>query len=204
MTRRRRPAVSGQPSNGNMAAASVARRPPRRPRAAGRRRWLTVRAARIAATVASDRNSPDRIADSRLGRLLASNLTLQSLKRLMSDFSGKLGLIVGVANKRSISWGIAQALDAGRPARADVSERAARGKRPRTGGEARESARPAVRCLERQQIADTRDDHRSGIRRPRFPRARRGVCAGGGAVESVRRRRHAKDSASRSTSAPIR
>ena len=27
----------------------------------------------------------------------------------MSDFSGKLGLIVGVANKRSISWAIAQA-----------------------------------------------------------------------------------------------
>lgn len=27
----------------------------------------------------------------------------------MSDLSGKLGLIVGVANKRSISWGIAQA-----------------------------------------------------------------------------------------------
>jgi enoyl-[acyl-carrier protein] reductase I len=27
----------------------------------------------------------------------------------MSDFSGKFGLIVGVANKRSISWGIAQA-----------------------------------------------------------------------------------------------
>ena len=28
----------------------------------------------------------------------------------MSDFSGKLGLIVGVANKRSIAWAIAQAL----------------------------------------------------------------------------------------------
>src|SRR5262245_26666247 len=27
----------------------------------------------------------------------------------MSDFTGKTGLIVGVANKRSISWGIAQA-----------------------------------------------------------------------------------------------
>src|SRR3954467_10328528 len=27
----------------------------------------------------------------------------------MSDLSGKLGLIVGVANKRSISWAIAQA-----------------------------------------------------------------------------------------------
>ncbi len=30
----------------------------------------------------------------------------------MSDLSGKLGLIVGVANKRSISWGIAQAANA--------------------------------------------------------------------------------------------
>src|SRR5215208_5917594 len=27
----------------------------------------------------------------------------------MTDFSGKLGLIVGVANKRSIAWAIAQA-----------------------------------------------------------------------------------------------
>ncbi|HSC29458.1 MAG TPA: SDR family oxidoreductase, partial [Vicinamibacterales bacterium] len=28
----------------------------------------------------------------------------------MSDFTGKTGLIVGVANKRSIAWAIAQAL----------------------------------------------------------------------------------------------
>ena len=28
----------------------------------------------------------------------------------MTDFSGKLGLVVGVANKRSIAWSIAQAL----------------------------------------------------------------------------------------------
>jgi enoyl-[acyl-carrier protein] reductase I len=27
----------------------------------------------------------------------------------MADLSGKLGLVVGVANKRSISWAIAQA-----------------------------------------------------------------------------------------------
>src|SRR5262245_58724108 len=31
----------------------------------------------------------------------------------MSDLSGKLGLIVGVANKRSISWAVAQAAAAG-------------------------------------------------------------------------------------------
>ena len=30
----------------------------------------------------------------------------------MSDFSGKLGLILGVANKRSISWAVAQAASA--------------------------------------------------------------------------------------------
>jgi enoyl-[acyl-carrier protein] reductase I len=30
----------------------------------------------------------------------------------LSDFTGKLGLIVGVANKRSIAWGIAQAAEA--------------------------------------------------------------------------------------------
>ena len=27
----------------------------------------------------------------------------------MTDFTGKLGLVVGVANKRSLSWAIAQA-----------------------------------------------------------------------------------------------
>ena len=41
----------------------------------------------------------------------------------MSDLSGKHGLIVGVANKRSISWAIAQAAArGGRAPRADVSE----------------------------------------------------------------------------------
>ena len=30
----------------------------------------------------------------------------------MTDFAGKTGLIVGVANKRSIAWAIAQALSA--------------------------------------------------------------------------------------------
>jgi enoyl-[acyl-carrier protein] reductase I len=38
----------------------------------------------------------------------------------MSDFSGKTGLVVGVANKRSIAWAIAQALSA-RGARLAVS-----------------------------------------------------------------------------------
>ena len=31
----------------------------------------------------------------------------------MMDFTGKHGLVVGVANRRSIAWGIAQAVSAG-------------------------------------------------------------------------------------------
>ena len=30
----------------------------------------------------------------------------------MSDFSGRTGLVVGVANKRSLAWAIAQQTDA--------------------------------------------------------------------------------------------
>src|SRR5689334_883945 len=37
---------------------------------------------------------------------------LSSLTENMSSLAGKVGLIVGVANKRSISWGIAQAAEA--------------------------------------------------------------------------------------------
>ena len=68
----------------------------------------------------------------------------------MSDLSGKHGLIVGVANKRSISWAIAQAAAARRrAARADLSERAARRKRPRARRDARQPAGAAVRRVER-------------------------------------------------------
>ena len=38
----------------------------------------------------------------------------------MTDFAGKTGLIVGVANKRSIAWAIAQALSAAAAAAAEV------------------------------------------------------------------------------------
>ena len=70
----------------------------------------------------------------------------------MTDLSGKLALVVGVANKRSISWAIAQALATlGRPPRADVSERAPRGKRARAGGDARQS-RSSCRAMSRTTI----------------------------------------------------
>ena len=45
---------------------------------------------------------------------------------------GKHGLVLGVANKRSIAWGIAQATQPrGRPARRHLPGRAAGGERPR-------------------------------------------------------------------------
>ena len=53
------------------------------------------------------------------------------------SLAGKVGLVVGVANKRSISWAIAQAAAARRRvARPDVSGRAARRERARAGGDA--------------------------------------------------------------------
>ncbi len=115
----------------------------------------------------------------------------------MPDLSGRHGLIVGVANKRSISWAIAQAAAAvRRPARADLSQRASRGERPRTGGWARERDRPAVRRDERRADRGAGAITRRGVRRSRLRPARRRVRAGLGAVAIASSRRRATGSAS--------
>ena len=54
----------------------------------------------------------------------------------MLSLEGKTGLIVGVANKRSICWAIAQAVRRGRAARGHLPGRAARRERPRAGARA--------------------------------------------------------------------
>ena len=105
---------------------------------------------------------------------------------LMADLAGKLGLIVGVANKRSISWAIAQAAAAAgaRIALTYPSERL------------EENVRELAATLENplilpcdvssdEQIAALGAVARSRVRRPRFPRARRGVRAGRRAQEPV-------------------
>src|ERR1019366_3559619 len=56
----------------------------------------------------------------------------------------------------------------GRADRADVSERTARGERPRTGGEARESAGPAVRRHQGRGSRGAGRVARSRVRRARF------------------------------------
>src|SRR5919107_931882 len=82
----------------------------------------------------------------------------------MSSLSGKAGLIVGVANKRSIAWAIAQAAaNAGvRLAITYQGERLGENVRERVRGD------------------------RARVRRPRLRRPRRGVRAAGGAVEPIR------------------
>jgi enoyl-[acyl-carrier protein] reductase I len=72
----------------------------------------------------------------------------------MSDLAGKHGLVVVVANKRSISWGIAQALAAPRRAPALTYQVDGSRKRPRTCGRAREPCRRAMRLTNDQQLTD--------------------------------------------------
>ncbi len=74
----------------------------------------------------------------------------------------------------------------GRAARADLSERAARGERPRAGGAARSAGAGAVRRLERRADRRSGGDDRSRIRRARFLRPRRRVRAGARAEQSLR------------------
>ena len=69
----------------------------------------------------------------------------------MSELTGKLGLIVGIANKRSIAWAIATGgRSRRRAARGDLSGRAARGERARARRRAVRPAHPAVRRHERR------------------------------------------------------
>ena len=124
----------------------------------------------------------------------------------MTDLSGKCGLVVGVANKRSIAWAIAQALSAiGRTVRPHLSERATRRKRARACRDARQSADSAVRRLERSsrstRSARSLDKEFGGLG---LSRAWRRVRARRRARRAVFADAAAKGFASRSTSAPIR
>ena len=91
-------------------------------------------------------------------------------------FAGKVGLVVGVANKRSLSWAIAQARRRqGASLALTLSGRAARRKRARAVGAARRSADPAVRRDQRRADGCRLRGDRREARRPGFPGARRGV-----------------------------
>ena len=118
--------------------------------------------------------------------------------------AGKTGLIVGVANKRSIAWAIAQAASAAgaRLALTYQDERLEENVR-----ELAPKASP-IRCSCRCDVTDDAQIAR-GVRRRStqkfggldFRRPRRGVRAARGSVEAVRRRRRATASGRRSTSA---
>ena len=88
----------------------------------------------------------------------------------MSDLSGKHGLIVGVANKRSISWAIAQAAAAAgaRLALTYPSERLEENVRELAATLDNPLILPCDVASD-QQIADSWRDARSGVRRPRLP-----------------------------------
>ena len=124
---------------------------------------------------------------------------------LMSSLAGKTGLIVGVANKRSIAWAIAQAAAAaGAQLARHLSGRAARGKRPRARRRPARSAAPAARRHRRR--AD-----RGGVRghRSRSSAASTSWCTAPptrpARISRTRScRRRATGSRWRSTSAPIR
>ena len=105
----------------------------------------------------------------------------------MPDLSGKHGLIVGVANKRSISWAIAQAAAAAGARLALTYQGERLEENVRDLSETLES--PIVMPLDvtnDQQIADVAAAHRSRVRRPGFSGARRGVRAEGRAGQPVR------------------
>ena len=118
----------------------------------------------------------------------------------MPDLSGKHGLVVGVANKRSIAWAIAQAL-AQAGARLALTYPSAR---------LEENVRELAATLDNplilpcdvssdEQIAELGAVARQGIRRARLPRPQRRVRASRKSSTRRSRRRRAKDSASRST-----
>ena len=97
----------------------------------------------------------------------------------MSDLSGKHGLIVGVANKRSISWAIAQAAAAAgaRLALTYPSERLEENVRELAATLDNPLVLPCD-VADDQQIAALGRDPRSRVRRARLSRPRCGVRAG--------------------------
>ena len=118
----------------------------------------------------------------------------------MPELSGKHALVVGVANKRSISWAIAQAL-ANAGARLALTYPSAR---------LEENVRELAATLDNplllpcdvssdEQIAELGAGARPRVRRARLLRARRGVRQAGRARRARSRRRRAKASGSRST-----
>ena len=144
------------------AAAAASRHGWRRPPSQGRHG----RAASSAATVpAAEALEVDR-------RLTSYRLT-------MADLAGKHGLIVGVANKRSISWAIAQAAAAAgaRLALTYPSERLEENVRELAATLDNPLVLPCD-VAERRADRRARRDARSRVRRPRFPGARRRVRAG--------------------------
>ena len=123
----------------------------------------------------------------------------------MSDLAGKHGLIVGVANKRSISWAIAQAAAAAgaRLALTYPSERL------------EENVRELAAKLENPLVlpCDVTSDEQIADARPRRSIANSAASTFSCTARRSRRRpscptrssrRRAKGFASRSTSAPIR
>ena len=174
--RRRRPAVPGQP---------VERRRQRARRPARRRHALERRPAAAGPRRRRRRAATGPAAGSGRSSAPASSLTRP---QHMPDLSGKHGLIVGVANKRSISWAIAQAAAAAgaRLALTYPSERLEENVRELAATLDNPLVLPCD-VADDQQIADLGGDARSRVRRPRLPRARRRVRAGRRAEESVRR-----------------
>ena len=100
----------------------------------------------------------------------------------MSELTGKHGLIVGVANKRSIAWAIAKAAAAAgaRLAVTYQGERLEENVRD-LAGELHRSADPAVRRHQRRSDRRAVRGDRARVRRPRLRRARRRVRAARGA-----------------------
>ena len=191
------PAVAASSSRGTVRAAATctaARRAAVRARAAAGRLRATA-ARRCAATVRAQALE------------VTSSATMsRSVLAMMPDLSGKHGLIVGVANKRSISWAIAQAAAAAgaRLALTYPSERLEENVRELAATARQSAGRCRATSPSDQQIADlgaTLDREFGGLD---FLRPRRGVRAGRRAEESVRAKRRARASASRSTSAPTR
>ena len=99
----------------------------------------------------------------------------------MADFTGKVGLIVGVANHRSLAWAIAQATSAA----GATLYLTYQGRFEEHVGELADtlSPRPVVLPLDVQdddQMAAVFARIQQDARRARFRRARRGLCAARG------------------------
>ena len=109
-----------------------------------------------------------------------------TLTRPLVTFAGKHGLIVGVANKRSIAWAIAQAT-ARRGARLahHLPGPVRRTRQRAVAGTAKPAARPAMRCVVGRRHRRGVRAHRAGVRRSRFRGPWRGVRPARGTVGAI-------------------